>query len=97
MNVTDTVVTGHPVNSIGTYEVNRNGDIFAQGNTNTQVLIVKRRDGKTHYIHMLNELTPDGDLLIRTSDYDIRDDGTVYFLGINVLDDYAVYMAKPVN
>ena len=27
----------------------------------------------------------------------IRDDGTVYFLGMSVLDEYAVYMAKPVN
>lgn len=95
--VTELLVTGHTANSIGTYDVNRNGDVFLQCNTNTQVLVVKRKDGKTYYIHMLNELTPDGDLLIRTSDYDIRDDGTVYFLGMTVLDDYAVYMAKPVN
>lgn len=95
--VSDILVTGHSANSIGTYEVNRNGDIFVQCNTNTQVLVVKKRDGKMHYIHMLNELTPDGDLLLRTSDYDIRDDGTVYFLGMSVLDEYAVYMAKPVN
>ncbi|MBL8220066.1 MAG: hypothetical protein JNL62_12600 [Bryobacterales bacterium] len=95
--VSDLLVTGHSANSIGIYEVNRNGDIFVQCNTNTQVLVVKKRDGKTHYIHMLNELTPDGDLLLRTSDYDIRDDGTVYFLGMSVLDEYAVYVAKPVN
>ncbi|MBL8179562.1 MAG: hypothetical protein JNK48_33090 [Bryobacterales bacterium] len=95
--VSDLLVTGHSANSIGVYEVNRNGDIFVQCNTNTQVLVVKKRDGKTHYVHMLNELTPDGDLLLRTSDYDIRDDGTVYFLGMSVLDEYAVYMAKPVN
>ena len=95
--VSDLLVIGHSANSIGTYEVNRNGDIFAQCNTNTQVLVVKKRDGRMHYIHMLNELTPDGDLLLRTSDYDIRDDGTIYFLGMSVLDEYAVYMAKPVN
>ncbi|MBS1828951.1 MAG: hypothetical protein JST93_26850 [Acidobacteria bacterium] len=97
ISVSDLLVTGHSANSIGVYEVNRNGDIFVQCNTNTQVLVVKKRDGKTHYIHMLNELTPEGDLLLRTSDYDIRDDGTVYFLGMSVLDEYAVYMAKPVN
>jgi hypothetical protein len=95
--VSDRLATGHTANSIGIYEVNRNGDIFVQCNTNTQVLMVKQRDGRMHYIHMLNELTPDGDLLLRTSDYDIRDDGTVYFLGMSVLDEYAVYMAKPVN
>jgi hypothetical protein len=97
IGVTETLVTGHAATSVGTYDVNRNGDVFAQCNTNTQVLVVKRRDGKTYYIHMLYELTPDGELLTRTSDYDIRDDGTVYFLGMTIFDEYAVYTAKPVN
>jgi hypothetical protein len=96
IGVTDALVTGHAASSIGTYDVNRKGDVVAQCNTNTQVMVVKRADGKTYYIHMLYELTPDGELLTRTSDYDIRDDGTVYFLGMNVFDEYAVYVAKPV-
>lgn len=96
IGVTDTLVTGHAATSIGTYDVNRKGDVFAQCSTNTQVLVVKRADGKTYYVHMLYELTPDGELLTRTSDYDIRDDGTVYFLGMTVFDEYAVYVAKPV-
>jgi len=95
IDISDILVTGHTANSIGTYEVNRNGDIFAQCNTNTQVLVVKKGN-KTHYIHMLNELTGEGDLLLRTSDYDIRDDGTVYFLGMTVLEDYNLYVARPV-
>ncbi|MBI4910206.1 MAG: Ig-like domain-containing protein [Acidobacteria bacterium] len=95
--VNEILATGQRTNSIGNYDVNRNGDILAQCNTNTQVVVVKRADGKIHYIHMLNELTPDGDLLVRTSDFDLRDDGTVYFLGMNVLDEYALYMAKPLN
>lgn len=96
-DVNELLVTGQRMNSIGNYDVNRNGDILAQCNTNTQVLVVKRANGKTYYIHMLNELTPDGDLLVRTSDFDLRDDGTVYFLGMNILDEYALYMAKPLN
>ncbi|MBI3207506.1 MAG: Ig-like domain-containing protein [Candidatus Solibacter usitatus] len=95
-DVNEVLATGNLMNSIGNYDVNRNGDIVAQCNTNTQVLVVKR-GAKTYYIQMLTELTPDGDLLIRTSDFDIRDDGTVYFLGMNVLDEYALYMAKPLN
>ncbi len=95
-SVNEVVVTGHQANSIGTYDVNRNGDIFAQLNTNTQVLVVKRA-GKTHFVHMQNEMTPQGDLLVRTSDFDLRDDGTLYFLGMTVLDEYVLYMAKPVN
>lgn len=95
IGVTDPLVTGHQANSIGAYDVNRNGDVFAQCNTNTQVLVVKK-GGKTYYVHMLSELTADGDLLARTGDFDIRDDGTLYFLGMTVLDDYAVYMAKPI-
>ncbi|MBL8230054.1 MAG: hypothetical protein JNL98_16315 [Bryobacterales bacterium] len=91
--VTDLLVTGHTANSIGTYDVNRNGDVVVQCNTNTQVIAVKRGN-RMHYIHMLTELTPDNELLIRTSDFDIRDDGTVYFLGMTVLEDYAVYQAK---
>jgi len=96
IGVTDTLVTGHAATSVGTYDVNRKGDVFAQCNTNTQVLVVKRADGKIYYIHMLYELTPDGELLTRTSDYDIRDDGTIYFLGMSIFDEYAVYVAKPV-
>jgi hypothetical protein len=94
--VTEVVVTGHQANNISNYDVNRSGDIFAQLSTNTQVLVVKRA-GKTHFVHMQNEMTPQGDLLLRTSDFDIRDDGTLYFLGMTVLDEYVLYMAKPVN
>jgi hypothetical protein len=67
----------------------------AQCSTNYQVLVVKRA-GKTHYLHMLNELTAEGDLLVRTSDFDIRDDGTVYFLAMTVLDEFVLYEARPV-
>ena len=83
-------------NSIGTFDVNRSGDVFAQCNTNSQVLVVKRA-GKYHYIHALNELTADGDLIIRTTEYDIRDDGTVYFLGLTVNDEYVLYQARPIR
>jgi hypothetical protein len=93
--VTEVLVTGQNANSIGTYDVNRRGDIVAQCNTNYQVLVVKRA-GKTHYLHMLNELTAEGDLLVRTSDFDIRDDGTVYFLAMTVLDEFVLYEARPV-
>jgi uncharacterized protein with PhoU and TrkA domain len=93
VGVTDLLATGHTANSIGTYDVNRNGDVVVQCNTNTQVIAVKRGD-RMHYIHMLTELTPDNDLLLRTSDFDIRDDGTVYFLGMTVLEEYVLYQAK---
>ncbi|MCS7026490.1 MAG: Ig-like domain-containing protein [Bryobacteraceae bacterium] len=92
--VTDILVTGHTANSIGSFDVNRHGDVVLQCNTNTQVIAIKRR-GKMHYIHMLTELTPEDELLTRTSDFDIRDDGTVYFLGMTVNEEYALYQAKP--
>jgi hypothetical protein len=95
VGVTDLLATGHTANSIGTYDVNRNGDVVVQCNTNTQVIAVKRGD-RMHYIHMLTELTPDDDLLLRTSDFDIRDDGTVYFLGMTVREEYVLYQAKPI-
>src|SRR5262249_55947383 len=96
-DVNEILVTGQRMNSIANYDVNRNGDIVAQCSTNTNVLTLKRANGKTYYIHMFNELTADGDLLVRTSDFDLRDDGTVYFLAMNVLDEYALYMAKPLQ
>jgi hypothetical protein len=90
----DAIVTGHLANSIGTFEVNRSGDVFVQCNTNSQVLVVKRGN-RTHYIHALNDLTPDGDLIVRTTEYDLRDDGTVYFFGLTAADEYVLYMARP--
>lgn len=93
VGVTDLLATGHTANSISTYDVNRLGDVVLQCSTNTQVIAVKRGD-RMHYIHMLTELTPDNDLLLRTSDFDIRDDGTVYFLGMTVLEEYVLYQAK---
>lgn len=95
IDLSEVLVTGQTANSVGNYEVNRNGDIFAQCNTNTSVLVVKKGN-KYHFIHMLTELTGDNDLLLRYSDLDIRDDGTVYFLGMTVLDDYVLYQAKPI-
>ncbi len=92
----DPIVTGHLANSIGTFDVNRSNDVFVQCNTNTQVLVVKRGN-RTHYIHALNEPTAEGDLIVRTTEYDIRDDGTVYFLGLTANDEYVLYQATPVN
>lgn len=92
----EAIVTGHLANSIGTFDVNRSGDVFAQCNTNTQVLTVKR-GARTYYVHALNEPTADGSYIVRTTEYDIRDDGTVYFLGLTTNDEYVLYQASPLN
>ncbi|MBL8213715.1 MAG: hypothetical protein JNK87_23555 [Bryobacterales bacterium] len=96
LHVSEPLVTGHLVGSVGNYDVNRKGEVVAQCNPSPQVLVVKKGN-QTQYIHMLNELTPDGDLLTRTSDFDIRDDGTVYFLAMTVMDEYVLYKATPVQ
>lgn len=96
LDSTDVLATGHQAGSIGSFDVNRNGDLFAVCNTNSMVLAVRRKD-KFHHVHAASEATADGDLIIRVSEVDIRDDGAVYFLAMTAEEEYALYMAKPIE
>ena len=41
--------------------------------------------------------TPAGEYIIRFLNVDFRDDGTVYFLGVNSNDEQVLYQARPLN
>jgi uncharacterized protein (TIGR03437 family) len=62
--------------------------------TGTQVLAARLADGSTRIVAANNRPLTTGDYLTRFSDANIRDDGTVYFLGYDVNDRAIVYRAS---
>jgi hypothetical protein len=82
------------VNSVGAYDVNSRGDIFfvasAFGQNNFGV---KRGDEMLH-VYANTGATADGDVWWRLVDLDIRDDGSLHVIIINLFDQVQLYRCE---
>ena len=77
------------------FAVNRRGEIVYSAGANGEKLILRTADGVYHLIY--SEMTPtdDGDRLpSQTFEFDIRDDGLIYFTGFDSTDRSVVYKAE---
>ena len=94
---TEKLMHGQVINSVNAFDVNRNGDILFLHSAGTPYLMVRRADGKTLVVMNQFNPTPAGEYIIRFLNVDFRDDGTVYFLGVNSNDQQVLYQARPLN
>ncbi len=76
------------------FAVNRRGEIVYAVNANGEKLVFRTADGVNHLLYSEMSLTDDGSRLPnQTFEFDIRDDGTVYFAGFDVNDRNTIYKA----
>ena len=87
---------GVPTTYIGLYDVNNNGDVLFQASGYGQTTYgVKRINGQMRHLYSSNVPTEDGDFLWRLVDFDLRDDGTVFSLWVNLQDEPVLYRSIP--
>ena len=91
---TDTLMHGTVLNGVTFYDVNRNGDLFFFHSGGTPYLMV-RRGSEQQVVHNQFRATPEGEYLIRIMGLDFRDDGTIFFLGMNSDDEQVLYVGRP--
>lgn len=48
-------------------------------------------------VSFTNDLTKVENQLLRYTNFDIRDDGTIYFMAIDVLDRHVLFGARPIQ
>ena len=94
---TERLVHGQVINSVNAFDVNRNGDLLFLHSNGTPYLMVRKADGKQLMVMNQFKPTPSGEYIIRFINVDFRDDGTVYFLGVNSDDEQVLYMARPLQ
>ena len=81
-----------------TFAVNRRGEIAYAVNANGEKIVFRSSDGVNHLVY--SEMTPtdDGDRLPnQTFEFDIRDDGLVYFAGFDSTDRNTIYKAERIQ
>ncbi len=59
-------------------------------------LVLKNETG-SGMVSFTNDLTKVEHLLLRYTNFDIRDDGTIYFMAIDVLDRHVFFGARPIQ
>jgi hypothetical protein len=92
----DMTADGTEVNSLATYDVNRNGDFAMVANTNyASPSLFVRRGGADRVVQSMPVLPPGGAPLVNIPSVDLKDDGRVYFTALDAQDRMWVYEAKP--
>jgi len=79
-------------------DANASGAVIFAGIVNTtatQLLGYRAPDGTIRFVAANNQQLETGDYIVRFSDINIRDDGTVYFLAFDVNDRAIVFQANP--
>ena len=80
------------------FDVNRRGDIALCLNINGgTALFLRTSDGTLHTVYRTSEQTEQGDRFWQWQnfDLDLRDDGSLYFIGTDLLDRRVMYLAEP--
>ncbi len=81
-----------------TFDANRRGDVAlvlnARGGT---TVMLRTADGEFRTVYRTGEATPEGDYFRpwQPFDVDLREDGSLYFMGIDILDRHVLYHAQP--
>jgi hypothetical protein len=84
--------SGNTINNIGAYDVNRRGDIVFAANGGQ--LLIFRSGGVSRLVHF-NVDAPEGLDFFTVQQVELREDGRIYFAGLNLLDQYVLYLAEP--
>lgn len=80
------------------FDVNRRGDVaFVVNNNGGTELVLRTADGTIRTVYRTGEATPEGDRFwpYQNFELDLRDDGSLYFMGIDLLDRNVLYFAEP--
>ncbi|MGH9659337.1 MAG: hypothetical protein ACRD96_12390, partial [Bryobacteraceae bacterium] len=59
--------------------------------------VVHRAGGTLRLATILGEATEDGDVFRTLNDFDIREDGRIYFTGYDIFGRFLVYVAEPIQ
>ena len=81
-----------------TFDANRRGDVaFALNARGGSTVILRTADGELHTVYRTGEATPEGDYFRPWQPFpiDLRDDGSLYFMGVDILDRRVLYHAQP--
>jgi len=80
------------------FDVNRRGDIAFVALANAMSIVVRTADGRSRLVTSTSSPTPDGDIFgFQRFDLDLRDDGRLYFIGLDYLDRNVLYSAEPLG
>jgi len=88
----DDAPQGNLINNIGAYDVNRRGDIAFT--INGGQVLVYRSGGVSRVVHF-NVEAPEALDFFSVQQVELREDGRIYFGGVNPLDQYVIYLAEP--
>jgi hypothetical protein len=89
---------GNNVTAINGFDVNHNGDIAYVANLNGTTAIMVQTGGVTKMVFFSSEtLAPDFWTRAVNGTLDFRDDRKVYFAAWSLADEYALFVAEPIN
>ena len=85
-------------NFYNAFAVNRGGDIVYAVNGNGEKIVLRTADGVNHLVYSEMSATEDGDRFPgQTFEFDIRDDGQIYFVGFDATDRNTIYKAERIR
>ncbi len=93
----DKLPNGQLPNNIIGFDVNNNGDILMNVNIPPGAGLVLKNQNGSAMVSFTNDLTKVENQLLRYTNFDIRDDGTIYFMAIDVLDRHVLFRARPIQ
>jgi hypothetical protein len=80
------------------FAVNGRGEVVYSGYANGGKIIFRSSDGTSHLVYSEMMPTDDGDQLPgQIFEFDIRDNGEIYFVGTDSKDSYVLYRAEPLG
>jgi hypothetical protein len=81
-------------NFFGGFAVNRKGELLWAANANGEKIVFRTADGVNHLVYSEMTRTEDGDFFpSQNIEFDLRDDGTVYFSAADSTDRSTIYRA----
>jgi hypothetical protein len=92
----DDAPNGNVINGVGPYDVNRRGDIAVALNSGPIQMLALRSDAGTKLVQ-LNIDAPEELDFFSVQQIELREDGRIYFGGLNLLDESVLYLAEPLR
>ncbi|MCX6599027.1 MAG: Ig-like domain-containing protein [Acidobacteria bacterium] len=87
---------GNTYGSLSSFDSNARGDMVVHSSANgTQTVTYEPVSGPSRVVQAANTMTDSGEYVRFFSQVDLRDDGTIYFTGLNYLDQLVLYVAQP--
>jgi hypothetical protein len=87
---------GSTINSLTLFDVRRGGIAFvANLNGGAGRALLFRSGGSTRLVHSFSDPVEPGNYLMTNNEVTLRDDGSIYFSGVDIYDRFQVYSAQP--